>query len=143
MVTEYGMSDLGPIQYEGNSKVFIGRDYGQRPAYSEQVAYEIDKEVRNIVERARQDAHEILNKYRDKLDVIAEKLLEIETLDKSQIKALFETGEMPEDETKEVEPIETADTFEEASEKVAHEEDVKHSNSEIADEPSDSSESAE
>lgn len=143
MVTEYGMSDLGPIQYEGNSKVFIGRDYGQRPAYSEQVAYEIDKEVRNIVERARQDAHEILNKYRDKLDVIAEKLLEIETLDKRQIKALFETGEMPEDETKEVEPIETADTFEEASEKVAHEEDVKHSNSEIADEPSDSSESAE
>ena len=143
MVTEYGMSDLGPIQYEGNSKVFIGRDYGQRPAYSEQVAYEIDKEVRNIVERAHQDAHEIINKYRDKLDVIAEKLLEIETLDKRQIKALFETGEMPEDETKKVEPIETADTFEEASEKVAHEEDVKHSTSETAEEPSDSSESAE
>ncbi len=118
MVTEYGMSELlGPIQYEGNAKVFIGRDYGQRPAYSEQVAYEIDKEVRSIIEKARDEAHEIINQHRDKLNIIAEKLLEIETLDKRQIKALFDTGEMPVDKVTDVTPVEEADSFEEALEK--------------------------
>lgn len=123
MVTEYGMSDLlGPIQYEGNGKVFIGRDYGQRPAYSEQVAYEIDKEVRKIIEEAHAKAHEIINQHRDKLDIIAGKLLEIETLDKRQIKSLFETGEMPTDVVTDAEPVEKADTFEEAYEKSTNEE---------------------
>lgn len=55
MVTEYGMSDkLGPVQYEGNHQVFVGRDYGQTKAYSEQVAFEIDQEVRRILMEAHQ-----------------------------------------------------------------------------------------
>ena len=48
MATEYGMSEkLGPVQYEGNHQVFVGRDYGPNKAYSEQVAFEVDEEVRN------------------------------------------------------------------------------------------------
>lgn len=131
MVTEYGMSDLlGPIQYESNGKVFIGRDYGQRPAYSEQVAYEIDKEVRKIIEKAHTEAHDIINQHRDQLEIIAEKLLEIETLDKRQIKALFETGQMPTDVEIVDEPVEKADTFEEALEKSTDEELAKREESE-------------
>lgn len=133
MVTEYGMSELlGPIQYEGNAKVFIGRDYGQRPAYSEQVAYEIDKEVRSIIEKARDEAHEIINQHRDKLNIIAEKLLEIETLDKRQIKALFDTGEMPVDNVTDVTPVEEADSFEEALEKSTQDELALREDSEKA-----------
>ncbi|MEG3032651.1 MAG: ATP-dependent zinc metalloprotease FtsH, partial [Enterococcus sp.] len=65
MVTEYGMSDkLGPVQYEGNHQVFVGRDYGQTKAYSEQVAYEIDQEVRRILNEAHQKAHEIIEAHR-------------------------------------------------------------------------------
>ena len=61
MVTEYGMSDkLGPVQYEGNHQVFIGRDYGQTKAYSEQIAYEIDQEVRRILMEAHDKAREII-----------------------------------------------------------------------------------
>ncbi len=53
MVTEYGMSNrLGPVQYEGNHTVFDGRDYGQEPAYSDLVAYEIDNEVRQLLNQA-------------------------------------------------------------------------------------------
>lgn len=96
MVTEYGMSEkLGTVQYEGNRQVFIGRDYGNTRAYSEDIAYQIDSEVRNIMNNARLKAHEIIDMHRDKLNLIAEKLLELETLDERTIKSLFETGEMP------------------------------------------------
>ncbi|MBF6978863.1 ATP-dependent zinc metalloprotease FtsH [Aerococcaceae bacterium zg-BR22] len=107
MVTEYGMSDkLGTVQFEGNQKVFVGRQYGQNAHYSEQVAYEIDLEIRRIMREAYEEAHRIINEHREQLNVIAEKLLEVETLDRHQIKALFETGEMPvEEETKESEPV--------------------------------------
>lgn len=96
MVTEYGMSEkLGPVQYEGNSQVFIGRDYGQTKAYSEQIAFEIDQEVRRIINEAHEEALKILEEHKDKHKLIAEKLLELETLDERTIKSLFETGEMP------------------------------------------------
>lgn len=115
MITEYGMSDkLGPVQYEGNHQVFVGRDYGQTKAYSEQVAYEIDEEVRNVLVKAHQKAHEIIEQYRDKHKLIAEKLLEYETLDARSIKSLFETGEMPADVLANKSPKEEASTFEEA-----------------------------
>ena len=75
MVTEYGMSDkLGPVQYEGNHQVFIGRDYGQTKAYSEQIAYEIDQEVRRILMEAHDKAREIIETHRDKHKLIAEKI---------------------------------------------------------------------
>lgn len=114
MVTEYGMSDkLGPVQYEGNHQVFVGRDYGQTKAYSEQVAYEIDEEVRKILTDAHKKAHEIIEAHRDKHKLIAEKLLEFETLDAKAIKSLFEQGVMPQDAGS-VYPSEQAATFEEA-----------------------------
>lgn len=114
MVTEYGMSDkLGPVQYEGNHQVFIGRDYGQTKAYSEQIAYEIDQEVRRILMEAHDKAREIIETHRDKHKLIAEKLLEFETLDAKAIKSLFETGEMPAQNESEF-PSEKAQSYEEA-----------------------------
>src|SRR5574344_1898406 len=93
MVTQYGMSDkLGTVQFEGNESVFVGRQYGQSAHYSEQVSYEIDLEIRRIMNEAHEEAHRIINEHREQLNVIAEKLLEVETLDKRQIKSLFETG---------------------------------------------------
>ncbi len=115
MVTEYGMSDkLGPVQYEGNHQVFVGRDYGQTKAYSEQVAYEIDQEVRKILMDAHQKAHEIIEEHRAQLKLIAEKLLQHETLDAKAIKSLFEEGKMPEGTEDSEYPSEKAQTFEEA-----------------------------
>lgn len=117
MVTEYGMSEkLGPIQYEGNHQVFIGRDYGQTKGYSEQVAFEIDNEVRRIINEAHQKAYEIIQGNREKHKLIAEKLLEYETLDAKSIKSLFEKGVMPQEMTESEFPSEktTAQTFEEA-----------------------------
>lgn len=114
MVTEYGMSEkLGPVQYEGNHQVFIGRDYGQTKAYSEQIAYEIDQEVRRILMEAHDKAREIIETHRDKHKLIAEKLLEFETLDAKAIKSLFETGEMPAQNESEF-PSEKAQSYEEA-----------------------------
>ena len=114
MVTEYGMSDkLGPVQYEGNHQVFIGRDYGQTKAYSEQIAYEIDQEVRRILMEAHDKAREIIETHRDKHKLIAEKLLEFETLDAKAIKSLFETGKMPSQDESES-PSEKAQSYEEA-----------------------------
>ncbi len=115
MVTEYGMSDkLGPVQYEGNHQVFIGRDYGQTKAYSEQIAFEIDQEVRSILMKAHAKAREILEEHREQHKLIAEKLLEVETLDAKAIKSLFETGQMPEGSEDSEFPSEKAQSFEEA-----------------------------
>ncbi|MBO0474937.1 cell division protein FtsH [Enterococcus sp. DIV0840] len=115
MVTEYGMSDkLGPVQYEGNHQVFVGRDYGQTKAYSEQVAYEIDQEVRRILMEAHDKAREIIEAHRAQHKLIAEKLLEYETLDARSIKSLFEEGVMPQDVIDSQFPSEKAQTFEEA-----------------------------
>ncbi|HPI99312.1 MAG TPA: ATP-dependent zinc metalloprotease FtsH [Enterococcus sp.] len=115
MVTEYGMSDkLGPVQYEGNHQVFVGRDYGQTKAYSEQVAFEIDQEVRSILMNAHTKAREIIEEYSEQHKLIAEKLLEFETLDAKAIKSLFETGKMPEGSENSDYPSEKAQSFEEA-----------------------------
>lgn len=115
MVTQYGMSDkLGTIQFEGNQSVFVGRQYGQSAHYSEQVAYEIDLEIRRIMHEAYEEAHRIINEHREQLNTIAEKLLEVETLDKRQIKALFETGQMPVELPEEEEAVVKPTSYEEA-----------------------------
>ena len=120
MVTEYGMSDsLGPVQYEGNHQVFVGRDYGQTKAYSEQVAYQIDEEVRNILKRAHEKAVEIIESHRGQHKLIAESLLEYETLDAKAIKSLFEDGVMPSKEKENEFPSEKEGSFEEAKEALA------------------------
>ncbi|UJF16212.1 ATP-dependent zinc metalloprotease FtsH [Jeotgalibaca sp. MA1X17-3] len=115
MVTEYGMSDkLGTVQYERNQQVFVGRDYGNTRAYSEDIAYQIDSEVRRIMSEAHERARQIINEHREQLDLIAQKLLEVETLDARTIKSLFETGEMPDEKNSEEYPSEKAASFEEA-----------------------------
>ena len=95
MVTEYGMSEkLGPVQYEGNHAMF-GAQSSQK-SISEQTAYEIDEEVRLLLNEARNKAAEIIQSNRETHKLIAEALLKYETLDSTQIKSLYETGKMPE-----------------------------------------------
>jgi len=95
MVTEYGMSEkLGPVQYEGNHAMF-GAQSPQK-SISEQTAYEIDEEVRSLLNEARNKAAEIIQLNRETHKLIAEALLKYETLDSTQIKSLYETGKMPE-----------------------------------------------
>ena len=96
MVTEYGMSEkLGPVQYEGNHAMF-GATSPQK-SISEQTAYEIDEEVRELLNEARNKAAEIIQSHRETHKLIAEALLKYETLDSNQIKSLYETGKMPEE----------------------------------------------
>ncbi|MCY7097785.1 ATP-dependent zinc metalloprotease FtsH [Streptococcus oralis] len=95
MVTEYGMSEkLGPVQYEGNHAMF-GAQSPQK-SISERTAYEIDEEVRSLLNEARNKAAEIIQSNRETHKLIAEALLKYETLDSTQIKSLYETGKMPE-----------------------------------------------
>ena len=95
MVTEYGMSEkLGPVQYEGNHAMF-GAQSPQK-SISEQTAYEIDEEVRSLLNEARNKAAEIIQSNRETHKLIAEALLKYEPLDSTQIKSLYETGKMPE-----------------------------------------------
>ena len=102
MVTEYGMSEkLGPVQYEGNHAMF-GAQTTQK-FISEQTAYEIDEEVRSLLNEARNKAAEIIQSNRETHKLIAEALLKYETLDSVQIKSLYETGKMPEDTDLELE----------------------------------------
>ena len=139
MITEYGMYDeLGTVQYEGNHQVFIGRDYGQTKAYSDQVAFEIDNAVRSIMKDAYAQALQILEEHKEQLTLIAEKLLELETLDERTIKALFETGEMPTEDVEEEYPSEVeAASFEESKKALAKREAAKQDDEEESDSKDD------
>ena len=98
MVTEYGMSDLGPLQLEQQEgAAFLGRDYNKTRNFSEMVAHEIDQEMRKIVNKCYDDAKRIIKENRKLLDLIANTLLEYETLTKEQIDYLVEHGVMPEE----------------------------------------------
>jgi len=95
MVTEYGMSDLGPVQYEtGSGNVFLGRDYFKEKNFSDQVAHEIDSEVRHIITTCFNKAKTIITENRDLLDKIAHFLVEVETLTKADIEEIVNTGEL-------------------------------------------------
>lgn len=98
MVTELGMSDLGFIKYgSSQNSVFLGRDYTQtNNEHSGETAHEIDKQVRKIVDACYETTEEIITANKDKLIVIAEALLEHETLTGEQIESLFANGKMPE-----------------------------------------------
>ena len=99
MVTEYGMSDLGPLQFEQQSgSVFLGRDYNKPQHFSNEVANEIDMEMRKIINDCHKEAKEIISKNKDLLKLIAEALLEYETLTKEQIDYLVANGKMPEED---------------------------------------------
>jgi len=98
MVTEYGMSDLGPIQYEQKSEgVFLGRDYGKTRNFSDKVAHEIDEEVRKIVEECYKKAQKILKDNKDLVNLLADALVVNETLTKEQIDSLVKTGKINSD----------------------------------------------
>ncbi len=99
MVTEYGMSNLGLVQLEQQEGgVFLGRDYNKSRNFSNEMAHEIDEEVRKIMEECHKKAKDILIKNKDLVKLIADALLEYETLTKEEIDSLVETGHMPEDE---------------------------------------------
>lgn len=95
MVAEYGMSDLGPVQYEqGNHSVFLGRDYMNEKNFSDQVALEIDREVRRIIDECYNEAHRVLEENKELLENIAKHLREIETLTKEDIYEIVNTGKL-------------------------------------------------
>ena len=101
MVTEYGMSDLGPIQFEEQqSSVFLGRDYNKAQNFSHEVAKQIDEEVRKIITTQYEVTKKIVKENMDLLKLIAETLLEYETITKEQIDYLVENGKMPEEDIK-------------------------------------------
>lgn len=97
MVTRFGMSNLGPINYDqGDGNVFLGRDYGNyQRNYSDQIALEIDNEVRRIIEECHQKAKEILTTYRDDVELLAKTVFERETINGNEIKELLEKRELP------------------------------------------------
>lgn len=98
MVTEYGMSELGPIQYEKpGGSVFLGRDYGStRANYSTQIAFEIDKATRRIVEECHEQCRKLLEEHRDDVILIAETLIQNETITADQIEYLLKNRKLPE-----------------------------------------------
>ncbi|CAO5257055.1 ATP-dependent zinc metalloprotease FtsH [Frankia sp. AgKG'84/4] len=95
MITQYGMSDkLGAIKFgTENSEVFLGKEVGHQRDYSEEVASEIDVEVRRLIEAAHDEAWEVLVTYRDVLDNLVLRLMDIETLSKDQVAEIFATVE--------------------------------------------------
>ena len=92
MVTQYGMSDkLGPMTLgEGAHEVFLGRDFSATPNYSQEIAFEIDKEVRRLIDEAYDEAYKILTERRELLDLMADVLVERETVDKEELEALLD-----------------------------------------------------
>ena len=99
MVTEYGMSDLGPMQLEQQEgSVFLGRDYNKSRNFSNEVAHEIDTEMRKIIDECYKKDTKIIKDNRDLLELLATTLLEYETLTKEQIDYLVENGKMPSEE---------------------------------------------
>lgn len=99
MVTEYGMSDLGPIQLEHQEEAaFLGRDYNKTRNFSNEVAHEIDIEMRKIINECYENAKKIISENMNLLNLIANTLIEYETLTKEQIDYLVENGCMPKEE---------------------------------------------
>ena len=95
MVTEYGMSELGPVQYEQQGgSVFLGRDYIKEKNFSDQVALEIDREQRRIIEECYERAKEVISSNMELLTNIAEYLLKVETINKRDIDEIVATGHL-------------------------------------------------
>ena len=109
MVTKYGMSDkLGPVALEGSQGRLIGGGYGEDRGYSPEVAKAIDDEVSRIIEEGKDRAREILTKYRQALDAIAKKLVEVETLERDEYEEILKK-----------EGVEIQDAYQEEREKEA------------------------
>lgn len=125
MVTEYGMSEkLGPVQLEGDSQMFAGGSGQPSAAYSSNTADVIDSEVRRLSEEGMKLAKEIIEAHREQHKLIADKLLEFETLDEKEILSLFEDGKMPEKDDANEFPSEKDGSFE-ATKKELERKDAK------------------
>jgi len=93
MVTEYGMSSLGPMQFEHqNESVFLGRDYNQTKNFSDQVALLIDQEVKKIIDGCYKEAKKIVSSEKKLIDILAKELIEKETITKEEIEDLVEAN---------------------------------------------------
>jgi cell division protease FtsH len=94
MVTRYGMSDvLGPMTFgQKEELIFLGREISEQRDYSEQTAQQIDREVKRIISEAYQRAKDVLTQYHDRLVAMAERLIEVETLDGAELEALLAEG---------------------------------------------------
>ena len=102
MVTEYGMSELGPVQYEEKSEgVFLGRDYAKSKNFSDQVALEIDEQTRKIIEECYDKAKKIIKENKELIFQLSDALMKYETITKEQIESIVKTGKIKpeEDET--------------------------------------------
>ena len=98
MVTEYGMSSLGPMRLEDpDTNTFLGRDYTKNRNISDAVANEIDEEMRKIINECYKKSKHILSENKELLDLIANALLKYETITKEQIDYLVEHKHMPEE----------------------------------------------
>ena len=96
MVCEYGMSELGPVQLEqSESSVFLGRDYNKSRNFSDKIAFEIDQQIRKIIDECYKKTEEVLKENKELVDLIAENLVKYETLTKEQIDYLIDNGHMP------------------------------------------------
>lgn len=129
MVRSWGMSSLGPIQYDdGTGNVFLGRDYGSGSNYSGEIAYEIDKEIRKIINECYDQAKKLIEEHKDLLTLIAENLIEEETITSEQINNLMTYGKLtsPEQEQRK----EEARIEAEKEEQKAAEMKAEHSTSE-------------
>jgi len=138
MVTEYGMSSLGPVQYETpNGSVFLGRDYLKDKNFSDQVALEIDKEVRKILEECYEMAKKCINENLELLNKISDYLLKIETLTKTDIDEIEATGRLSWYEDKmnpQPEEIIIEDTKEEVKDEAPVEEKIEDQPIDVNDE---------
>jgi len=102
MVTEYGMSELGPVQLEQKTEsVFLGRDYGKTQNFSDKVAHEIDTEVRKIIDGCYKKCEKVLKENKGLVTLLSDALIEYETLTKEQIDSIVKTGKIVEEVTEE------------------------------------------
>ena len=138
MITQYGMSDvLGPISFgEGQDhQVFLGRDFNNQRNYSEDIACEIDKEVRRYIEEAYEECRRLIVENIDKLHLIAQALMERETLEEKDLKQIMETGSLEgicdTKETQTVKAVEEAKPAENPEPAPAEDKDIKVSDKDI------------
>ncbi|MBM6753815.1 ATP-dependent metallopeptidase FtsH/Yme1/Tma family protein [Lactobacillus alvi] len=143
MVTQYGMSEkIGPVELQSSGAVFTGQEFGQSP-YSERTAALIDEEVRRILNEGHEEALHIIETHREQHRIIAEALLEYETLDEKQILSLYKTGKMPEKDVEVAEEEHRAQTFEESKRELERRENARATAAEEANDEAQTADSVE
>ena len=126
MVTEYGMSELGPVQYEEKSEgVFLGRDYTKSKNFSDQVALEIDQQTRKIIETCYDKAKKIIADNKDLIFQLSDALMKYETITKEQIESIVKTGKIKPEDTENLDAEAKKETTKSKKNKATTNEDEK------------------